>query len=61
MGKLSLRLIAFSLLILALGSLKYMNFLDLMARRDLSDPAAMLFLGICLISVGKFGSSKKKQ
>lgn len=60
MGKLSLRLIALGLLILALGAMRYMDFMDFIAKRNLSDPLAMLFSGICLISVGKFGSSNKK-
>lgn len=58
MGKLSLRLIALGLLILALGSFPYADFL---AKNTLSDPAAMLCFGICLIGVGKFGSGKKKR
>ena len=58
MGKLSLHLIALGLLILVLGSFPYT---DLLAKKSLSDPAAMLFFGICLIGVGKLGSGKKKR
>ena len=61
MGKLSLRLIALGLLFIALGSFNYLGFVDFIAKRDLSDPVAILLVGICLISVGTFGSRNKKR
>ncbi len=61
MGKLSFWLIALGSLIFALGSFYYMGFIDFIPKRDLSDPVALLCIGICLISFGKFDFAKKKR
>jgi hypothetical protein len=57
-GKLIVRLIALGLLILALGSVAYMNLID---TKTMSDSVAMFFLGICLLSIGSINFGKKKQ